>query len=70
MKRSEATKIILKVWDEYKELSKEQLASKTLRELEKAGLKPKGKYVSSGCLHSMREACDCQGTYTYDWDKE
>lgn len=27
-------------------------------------------YQSSGCLHSLRESCDCQGSYSTEWERE
>lgn len=46
-------------------------AEALLKKIEEKGMIPRGEYVSSGCMHSMREMCSCgPGSYTNEWDKE
>lgn len=73
MKRSEAYKK-LSTWvlenvaqdHEYDPVDVNALLTFVEKEI---GLTPH-KYISSGCMHSMREACNCQPTHIFEWEAE
>ena len=49
-------------------LATDLVVEEILKEVEKV-MKPVTEHPS-GCLHSMREMCNCQTTYSFKWDKE
>lgn len=49
----------------------EEAAEYILAHLEKAGMVPPGKFTSSGCMHTVRDMCNCgPGYHEYEWDRE
>lgn len=72
MKRDTA---VLRLLAEMQRIDKEDVLSQRDKACEiisflehKIGMKPVT-FVPSGCMHSMRECCNCQPSYEFDWDK-
>ena len=66
---------VLRLFEEIKRLDREDVLSPRDKACEiisflehKIGMKPV-KTVPSGCMHTMREMCNCQTEYDFTWDK-
>lgn len=49
--------------------SSREMAEKFLMIVEESGMQPPQVWVGNGCLHTMREICDCSSPYENGWEK-
>jgi hypothetical protein len=70
MKRSIFIKKLQEELDRLYPTNRMPPAGALLKIVERLGLVPEHTYISSGCMHSLREGCSCQGSYKFGWERE